>query len=279
MTLIFEVSTAQVQSIKVLFETLQKLVTDTNWEIDHTGIRNTDTNIAQTVLIHVKLDANKFEHFFCARRIVIGVNMLVLHRIAKTIHAASTLCLFMEEEDPNHLGIRVENTEKNTTSMFKVNLLDLDTRMRIVDPITFDHTIVIPSSDFQKHIRDLSVVSDYVEIRNIDSELTLMARGDDYSMETTIRDIVMHGDDVALLPPPPLSSGQPQKEGEDDDEAGGNGIIQGEFLISYLVQFTHCTSISPMVEIMMRNNFPILLVYQVASLGTVKLALSQAMRK
>lgn len=263
MTLIFEVSTAQVQSIKVLFETLQKLVTDTNWEIDDTGIRNTDTNIAQTVLIHVKLDANKFEHFYCARRIVIGVNMLVLHRIAKTIHASSTLCLFMEEEDPNHLGIRVENTEKSTTSLFKVNLLDLDTRMRIVDPITFDHTIVIPSSDFQKHIRDLSVVADYVEIRNVGSELTLVAKGDDYSMETTIRDIVMHGDDIASTVP------------QDQD----GGIIQGEFLISYLVQFTHCTSISPMVEIMMRNNFPILLVYQVASLGTVKLALSQAIRK
>lgn len=272
MTLIFEVSTAQVQSIKVLFETLQKLVTDTNWEIDHTGIRNTDTNIAQTVLIHVKLDANKFEHFYCARRIVIGVNMLVLHRIAKTIHATSTLCLFMEEEDPNHLGIRVENTEKNTTSMFKVNLLDLDTRMRIVDPITFDHTIVIPSSDFQKHIRDLSVVSDYVEIRNVDSELTLMARGDDYSMETTIRDIVMHGDSL------PTKSLEEEEMKTTVDDAG-KGIIQGEFLISYLVQFTHCTSISPMVEIMMRNNFPILLVYQVASLGTVKLALSQAMRK
>ncbi len=265
MTLIFEVSTAQVQSIKVLFETLQKLVTDTNWEIDQTGIRNTDTNIAQTVLIHVKLDANKFEHFYCARRIVIGVNMLVLHRIAKTIHASSTLCLFMEEEDPNHLGIRVENTEKNTTSMFKVNLLDLDTRMRIVEPITFDHTIVIPSADFQKHIRDLSVVSDYVEVRNIGSELTLVSRGDDYSMETTIRDIVMHGDSTD-----PVS-----QQGATED----GGIIQGEFLISYLVQFTHCTSISPMVEIMMRNNFPILLVYQVASLGTVKLALSQAMRK
>lgn len=273
MTLIFEVSTAQVQSIKVLFETLQKLVTDTNWEIDHTGIRNTDTNITQTVLIHVKLDANKFEHFYCARRIVIGVNMLVLHRIAKTIHASSTLCLFMEEEDPNHLGIRVENTEKNTTSLFKVNLLDLDTRMRIVDPITFDHTIVIPSSDFQKHIRDLSVVADYVEIRNIGAELTLVARGDDYSMETTIRDIVMHGD---ALENPTTPTTPPPSSPQDEEESS---IIQGEFLISYLVQFTHCTSISPMVEIMMRNNFPILLVYQVASLGTVKLALSQAIRK
>lgn len=262
MAIMFEVKTAQIQSIKILCEVLQKLLTDTNLEIDETGIKNTDTNVSHTVLIHVKLDACKFEYFYCRDRVVIGVNMLVLHRIMKTVHMSSTLCLFMDDSEPNHLGIRVDNSEKNTTSLFKVNLLDLDNRARVVEPITFDSTIIIPSSDFQKHIRDMAIVSDYVEIRNVGTELTLVAQGDDYTMETTIRDIVAH--ETVDTNDTPVA-------------ATGTRITQGEFQLSYLVQFTHCTAISPMVEILMRNDYPILLQYNVASLGTIKLALSQVM--
>ncbi len=263
MGILFEIKTAQVQSIKVLVETLHKLVTDTTFEVDETGVKNTDTNVSQTVLIHVKLDAGKFEHFVCKKPTVLGVNMTVLHRIMKTVHNSCTLCLFMEEEDPNHLGIRVDNVEKETTSAFRVNLLDLDNRMPPVNPIAFNSTIVIPSADFQKHIRDMAVVSDFVEIRSVGTELALMAKGDDYSMETTMRNIVTHDAD--------------DQSGRRDGACGE--ITQGEFHISYLVQFTHCTSISPMVEILMRNDYPILLQYSVASLGTIKLALMQTTKK
>jgi len=39
--------------------------------------------------------------------------------------------------------------------------------------------------------------------------------------------------------------------------------------------FTKCTNLYNMVEIYLKNNFPLILRYQVASLGEIKLCLAQ----
>ncbi|MGA0214587.1 MAG: hypothetical protein ACO3IY_03485, partial [Pelagibacteraceae bacterium] len=51
-------------------------------------------------------------------------------------------------------------------------------------------------------------------------------------------------------------------------------IIQGVYSLKYLTMFTKCTNLNNVVEVYLKNNFPIILKYNVASLGEIKLCLA-----
>jgi len=52
--------------------------------------------------------------------------MLKLHMLIKTVSNNDVLTLFIDEEDPNNLGIRIENQEKNLRTTYKLAMLDID---------------------------------------------------------------------------------------------------------------------------------------------------------
>jgi proliferating cell nuclear antigen len=50
--------------------------------------------------------------------------------------------------------------------------------------------------------------------------------------------------------------------------------VQGVFSLKYLVLFTKCTNLSSSVEIYLKNDYPLIVKFLVASLGELKLCLS-----
>ncbi len=108
-----EIKTIQASAFKILVEALKEMLTDTCVEFDESGMKIVAMDTAHIVLVHLKLDASKFEHYYCEKKTVIGVNMLNLNKLIKTINGNDTLTLFMDSEDKNHLGIKIENGDKN----------------------------------------------------------------------------------------------------------------------------------------------------------------------
>ena len=53
-----------------------------------------------------------------------------------------------------------------------------------------------------------------------------------------------------------------------------NEIIQGEFSLKNLVYFIKCTNLCSQIEIFLKNNKPLIVKYNVASLGEIKLCLA-----
>ena len=78
--------------------------------------------------------------------------MINLFRITclKTMNNNDTLVLFLEKSNDSVLGIKIENSEKNTTSTFRLNLMDLNEDTITIPPATFESVITMPSADFQK---------------------------------------------------------------------------------------------------------------------------------
>ena len=81
-----ELKTVQAVPFKVLIEALKDLLTDTCIEFDETGMKILAMDTTHTVMVHLKLEAGKFEHYYCEGRINVGVNMLNLHKLIKTIN-------------------------------------------------------------------------------------------------------------------------------------------------------------------------------------------------
>lgn len=246
-----EIRTVQASAFKILVEALKELLTDTCIDFDETGMKIVSLDNSHVVLVHLKLDAGKFEYFHCENKITIGVNMLNLYKLIRTINSNDTLTLFIESDDVNHLGIKIENGDKNTKTTYKLNLLDLDNPKISVNSADFNYEIMLQSADFQKICRDMYNIAEVVEIKNIGNQLILSCKGDFCSQETVLADTENNA-----------------------CNKNNNEIVQGIFNLKYLVLFTKCTNLCSTVELFLKNDYPILLRYMVASLGEVKLCLA-----
>lgn len=258
---ILEIRTVQSGAFKVMIEALKDLLTDTSIEFDQeTGMKVVAMDGSHIVLVHLHLEAEKFESFYCKERICIGVNFMQLHKLTRSVGNNDSLTLFMEEGDMNHLGIKIENAQKGQKTMFKLNLLDLDYSKISIDPVEFSSVLTLPSTDFQKIVRDMNNLAEFVEIKNIHNQLIFQCQG-----EFCVQETVMTDSDTAVVGA--NNSIQPKPPGSDE-------IIQGVFSLKYLVLFSKCTNLCNTVQLFLRNDYPLIIVYQVASLGEIKLALA-----
>lgn len=253
MSYCLEIRTVQSSAFKILVEALKELLVDTCIEFDDTGLKVISMDNSHVVLVHLKLEASKFEYYYCENKMSIGVNMLNLFKLVRTINSNDTLTLFIEKNDLNHIGIKIENGEKNQKTVYKLNLLDLNNPNITIDPAEFNSQINLPSVDFQKIIRDMNQLAEYVEIKNINNQLILSCNGEFCSQET----ILMDNEGINCI------------SNKKSDE-----IVQGVFSLKYLVLFTKCTNLCSTVELYLKNDYPLICLWRVASLGEIRLCLA-----
>ena len=249
-----EVKTVQTNAFKTLCEALKEILTDTNLIFGNDGIKIIAMDPSHTVLVHLKLEKESFEIYNCNEKVIVGISMLNFFKLIKTMTNNDTLTLYIEKSDENKLGIRIENGEKNSITTYKLNLMDLNEENISIPPAAFESIITLPSSDFQKICRDMSNLSETIEIKSVGTQLIFGCDGNFASQETIIGQ---------------TSTGLSFVKNNDN-----NDIIQGYYNLKHLVLFTKCTNLCNQIEIYMKNNFPIVIKFSVGSLGSLKLALA-----
>ncbi len=247
--------TVQSNAIRVLIEALKEILTDTNLEFDGENIKVIAMDPSHTVLVHLKLDSSKFERYFCPNRLLVGINTINLFKLIKALQNNDILTLFIEKNNTNQLGIRMENGEANQITQYKMNLMDLNQDNISIPPIEFESVITLPSNNFQKICRDMFNLSDNIEITTYGQQITFKCKGDIADQETSIGQS--------------QTSGMSFVKNDNQDE-----IIQGIYSLKYLVLFTKCTNLSSSIELYLKNDYPLIIRYQVANLGEVKLCLA-----
>lgn len=256
---LLNIKTIQAPVFKQVIDALKDILTDVNLEVDETGLKIVAMDNTNIVLIHLKLEADKFEEYFCEKKMYIGVCMLKLHMLIKTIGTNDLLSIYVRKDDPSTLGICIINNEKNVETNYKLSTLDIDVLDIEIPPVDFHTIITMPSTYLQKIIRDMHNLAEYIEIRNISDQLILSCKGDFCTQETILGTEKSNNISIA-------------KNRVDDQE---HEIIQGVFSLKYLTIFTKCTNLCTNVEIYLKNSYPIILRYSIASLGEIKLCLSQ----
>ena len=251
---IFNIKTVQTGAIRILIESLKEILTDANFVIDENGIKLIAMDSTHTVLIRMKLHQEKFEFFQCSKKMNVGVNMTNLFKLIKTMSNNDTLTLFMKKNNENQLGIKIHNDEKNSQTTYKLNLLDIQDDSISIPPAEFDTELTFPSSDFQKIIRDMINIAENIEIKSVGSKLVLSCEGDFASQETVLGET---NNGVQFT-----TSKEPEYP------------IQGLFSLKYLILFTKCTNLCNIINIYIKNDYPLVIKYNIASIGDIKLCLA-----
>jgi proliferating cell nuclear antigen len=255
---LLNIKTIQAPVFKQVIDALKDILTDVNLEVDDTGLKIVAMDNTNIVLIHLKLEADKFEEYYCKSKMYIGVCMLKLHMLIKTIGTNDLLTIYVRKDDPSNLGIRIVNNDKNVETNYKLSTLDINVLNIEIPPVDFHTIITMPSPYLQKIIRDMHNLAEYIEIRNIADQLILSCKGDFCTQETILG--TEKSNNIVIS--------------KNTDERS-HEIIQGVFSLKYLSIFTKCTNLCSNVEIYLKNSYPIILRYSIASLGEIKLCLSQ----
>jgi proliferating cell nuclear antigen len=254
---LLNIKTVQASTIKLVIDAMKEILMDVNLEFDDTGMKIIALDNTHIVLIHLKLDADKFEKYFCEKKLYVGINMLKFHMLIKTITSSDILSLFILKSDPNVLGITIENSERNVKTTYKLSMLDIDVVNVDIPPQDFNTIITMPSAYLQKIIRDMHNLAEYMEIKNVNDKLILSCQGEFCYQETIL--------------------GTEKSQNINMKKTNENSLepVQGVFSLKYLSIFTKCTNLCSTVEIYLKNAYPIILQYSIASMGTVRLCLAQ----
>ena len=138
---LFEVKTVQSGAFRTLIEALKEILTEANLEFDSQGIKIVAVDETHTVLVYLRLHADRFENYYCPVKHVLGVNMIYLFKLIKTMGNNDSLTLYLPANNPNKLGIRMENTEKSQVTNFFLKLFDTDVEDISIPSLNF--TILI----------------------------------------------------------------------------------------------------------------------------------------
>ena len=257
---VLTIKTVQIAPFKTLVTALKDILLETNMSFKSDGIRIINMDKSHTVLVYLNLEASKFEHYECKKeKIIIGLNMVHFFKLICSSDSDETLSMYIENSDyvdgiVSNLTLKFENGDIKQCRTLKLRLIEPEPEELEYPDVKFSSIINLPSSDFQKIIRDLSCISDKLEIKSVGDELIFKCVGGFATAE--------------------INRAEADGSMKFIEKQNSSKINQGEFSLKNLGYFIKCTNLCPQIEVYLENDLPLVVKYNVASLGHIQLCLA-----
>ena len=242
-------------AIRTLFETLKEVLHDVNLVFSPEGVRLVTMDGSRVALIYLKLRAESFEEYHCTGTVNCGVNMNSMFKLLRITGSHDTIVMYCTTGNAHELGIRIANSERNTSTDFKLKLLDVDSENIQIPAVSFDAVLTLPSAYFQRICRDMLNLSDTITVSTRGPQLVLSCSGDFASQETVISEAA---DCMSV-------------------HTASEKNVQGRYSLKYLTLFCRASSLSTTLEMFLKEAYPLIIKYNVASLGEIRFCLAPKM--
>jgi len=219
------------------------------------GIRILRLTEDKSILIKLNLDAIHFEHFRCDEpKITIGVDMHMLHALLKMVNDDDPIILYMNRDNRSALYIRSlnENNESTEETDIEIYLMEIGNPEMPIPQTEFQNKITMASDKFHTICKHLNNNSTFVEITSINNEILFRGQNEGGKVTMSYKDINYNS-----------------KKKDKPDQ-----VVQGVYELRNLMGFSKCNKLCSAIEIYLKNDFPLVLVISVASLGKMYVFLS-----
>ena len=280
---VLNVETVHIGPFKILIEVLKEMIPEANIEFimdkkntndgsetsdssnkidiqkkDASGMRIIAVDITNTVLINLKLEAANFTKFECKKpRLTLGVNLVYLHKLIKSIDKEDSLTFYQDIDNRNILNIKVSNPESGKESTFDLKLLEIKKEKLQIPNVVCEALVTMNSQEFHKLCREMNQIAEYVDIRCLKNKIEFTCKGDYANRKTTYRtDDTDKGSSKVHI----------QNAHDNDNKPF---IVRGIFELKNLVMFAKCTNLCNQIEISLKSNFPLVIQYTVTTLANL----------
>jgi|TARA_B100000282_G_C31699229_1_gene475420 proliferating cell nuclear antigen len=257
---VLTIKTVQIQPIRNMITAIKDILTDATITFSEHGMKIINFDKTHTILVNVVLHSRQFELFNCIpNKIIVCANTIHLFKVISTMSNDDTLSMYIEKSDyhdgiVSHLGLQYDNGDIKQCYSQKLRLIEPDNEEMVVPDVEYSAIINLPTSDFQKIIRDLNGISDRIEIKSVGNELIFSCEGN-FASSKIYRS--QQSGNMEFITKPEESV-----------------VIQGEFSLKSLSHFIKCTPLCSHLEMYLGNDLPLIVKYDVASLGSIKLCLA-----
>ncbi len=257
---VLEIHSVQVSPIRNMITALKDVLTDASITFTKEGMKIINFDKTHTILVNVLLHADRFEKYRCdPDKIIVCANTLHLFKVISTMSNDDTLSIYIDKADyhdgiVSHLGLQYDNGDIKQRYSQKLRLIEPDTEELVVPDVEYSTVINMPTTDFQKIVRDLTGISDRIEIKSVGNDLIFSCEGDFASSRIYRSE----------------SDGYMEFINKPDVSV----VVQGEFSLKSLSHFIKCTPLCSHLELYLGNDLPLIVKYDVASLGEIRMCLA-----
>jgi proliferating cell nuclear antigen len=278
-------STIQGSVLRSLIESIKEILVDITIFFSPTDIRSTSIDGNKIACIFFIMEASKFEYYKCDDTFSIGINMQSIYRLIKTISNNDTVTMSIKKNEMHRLKIVISNTEKQTRVISYLKLLDIDQEIISIPDIEFDHIITLPCIDFQRYCKDMMVISNTVTITCEPKLFTLSCEGDFAEQVIEIREFnslvnnMKKKHNTNTTTTKTIVESILKKEPEYEHEQDNVPFIttRGVFSLKYINLFIKSSSLCSTVELYLKNDYPLVLIYKIGSLGKLQFCLAPSL--
>jgi len=246
---LFKAKTSEGYTVKVLADLLQNNIKTACLLVDARGMRLTMYDSHKRVCFSFDLAAEQFQiyRFRPANSLYLGLNLGHLYKMIKSIKKKDSIVIFIREESPTDLGIRVVPKENNrvTTSFIKIqNIQTIDVKL----PGGYGHPIIVPSTEYQKMCKDMSSISTSVHVSAKKYSIKFSCdAGQVYSRE--------------------VSFGELDQDSDSEDDDVDDVRYEDSFYTEQLARIVKLAGLGSTIQVYVQNGLPILFRTNVGTLG------------
>jgi proliferating cell nuclear antigen PCNA len=220
------------------------------------GIRILRLTEDKNILIKLNLDAINFEHFFCGeQKITIGVDMNHFHALLKTVNDDNPVVLYMNKDNRSAIYIRSVNEKDDSSEETDIELflMDIGNPDMPIPPTEFQNRVTMASDKFHTICKHLNNNSTFVEITSVGNQISFRGKSDGGKVTMSYKDT--H-----------------ESSKKNKDKPGQ--VVQGIYELRNLMCFSKCNKLCNTIDVYLRNDFPLVLVISVATLGKLYIFLT-----
>lgn len=211
-------------------------------------------NESSTVFIDCKLSSDEFNTFNCSNaKQVLGVNMSNFHKMVDSMSSAESLTMYIDDENSNMFNMSFENADKASSHKISFRLLDIALVRLTIKAQPFQIKMTMGTTEFHKMAKDMAAIGEELEIIITNKRAIFRCKGDIVTRESIHEPSPSSDTDIVVF--------------DNQSEVCTTGL----FNIKDLASCTKCNSLSPTLTFYMRNDFPLLINYDVSCLGEVSL--------
>ena len=270
-----ELRTGKSHIIRILLECIKYIINEANivfspdsstqhQNCEKDSITLSISDRSESVVVFIELKGNEFEHYFCDNKLVVGVNILELFKVIKTVENDDIITIHMENNNSNYLFITTENPKTGQISNTSIQTIDKETEALQIPEMEFDLHMVIPSQRFQKICKDfLGFKIEQIEISVSETHISFNSAGYNECSRNVTASCIEQTDDT------------------DNETEESNGIVfsnhntkyKGKFILKYFEHFIKATPLSEKVTIYFKKDTALMIRYNVVDVGDMSFIL------